>query len=516
MPKTPVGLIILDGWGVRGEADFNAPALARTPHFDAMMAQFPTARLAASGSDVGLPDGQIGNSEVGHLNIGSGRVVMQTLPRITAAFDSDEASENRSIRDFVEKARAGTGRVHLLGLLSPGGVHAHQDHLGQLAEMLSGAGLDVRVHAFADGRDVPPTTLPADLRRFRAAYPGVKIASLQGRYWAMDRDHRWERTERAFAALCRGTGTHADDLPAAIASAHADGTTDEFLEPMITTDFALMEDGDALACVNFRADRVRQILSALLLPDFDGFEVSTRPRFAAALAMTAYSDILAEFMYVAFAPQPVPDTLGKVLATAGLRQTRLAETEKYPHVTFFFNGGVEQPDPGEQRILVPSPKVATYDLQPEMSAPEVGDRLVETILNPENHVFICNFANPDMVGHTGNLQAAIQACEAVDHQLGRAIEAVLQRGGHMLVTADHGNCETMWDATTDGPHTAHTTNLVPLALVGPLDADVAEGTDGSGPQRRALRDGRLADLAPTLLDLLGLSKPAAMTGESLL
>ncbi|MGB1082431.1 MAG: 2,3-bisphosphoglycerate-independent phosphoglycerate mutase, partial [Alphaproteobacteria bacterium] len=365
MSQAPVGLIILDGWGVRGEAAFNAPALARTPHFDAMMARFPTARLAASGVDVGLPEGQIGNSEVGHLNIGSGRVVMQTLPRITAAFASGEAAENRAILDFVAEAKAGTGRVHLLGLLSPGGVHAHQDHLGQLASLLSGHGLDVRVHAFADGRDVPPTTLPDDLQAFRRAYPGVKIASLQGRYWAMDRDQRWERTGRAFAALCRGEGEAVADLDAAIAAAHAGGTSDEFLDPMITDDFVAMEDGDALACFNFRADRVRQILNALLLPDFDGFDVSARPRFASALGMTAYSDALAAHLHVAFAPQPLPDTLGQVLAAAGLQQTRLAETEKYPHVTFFFNGGIEAPNPGEHRILVPSPKVATYDLQPE-------------------------------------------------------------------------------------------------------------------------------------------------------
>ena len=515
MPQAPVGLIILDGWGVRGETAFNAPALARTPNFDAMMERFPTARLAASGADVGLPEGQIGNSEVGHLNIGSGRVVMQTLPRITAAFASGEAAENRAILDFVAEAKAGTGRVHLLGLLSPGGVHAHQDHLGQLASLLSGHGLDVRVHAFADGRDVPPTTLRDDLHAFRRDYPDVKIASLQGRYWAMDRDQRWERTDRAFAALCRGKGEAVTDLDAAIAAAHAGGTTDEFLDPMITPDFVAMEDGDALACFNFRADRVRQILNALLLPDFDGFDVSARPRFATALGMTAYSDALAAHMHVAFAPRPLPDTLGQVLAAAGLQQTQLAETEKYPQVTFFFNGGVEAPNPGEHRILVPSPKVATYDLQPEMSAPEVGDRLVETILDPGNQVFICNFANPDMVGHTGDLDAAIAACEAVDQQLGRAIDAVMQRGGSMLVTADHGNCETMWDTTTDGPHTAHTTNLVPLALVGPVGGD-SEGDSGAEGPGRALRDGRLADLAPTLLDLLGLSKPAAMTGESLL
>jgi len=505
MANTPVGLIILDGWGLREGEAFNAPALAKTPNFDAMMRGFATAHLSASGADVGLPDGQIGNSEVGHLNIGAGRVVMQTLPRMTAVFESGEAARNPAIQTFIDEAKTGSGRVHLLGLLSPGGVHAHQDHLGHLARILSAAGLEVIVHAFTDGRDVPPTTAPTDLRAFQAAFPDVRIGSLQGRYWAMDRDTRWERTGKAYQAIRNGAGAvEASDLPAALEAAHAEGTTDEFIEPLITTDFAPMADGDAIACFNFRSDRVRQILNALLLPDFDGFDVSDRPAFSSALAMTPYSDALAERMHVAFAPKGLPNTFGQVVAAAGLRQTRLAETEKYPHVTFFFNGGIETPNEGEARVMVPSPKIATYDLQPEMSAPEVGDRLVETILNPENHVFICNFANPDMVGHTGDLDAAIKACEAVDAQLGRAIEAVQARGGRMLVTADHGNCETMWDEATDGPHTAHTTNLVPVALVGAAKGSVS------------LRDGRLADLAPTLLALLGVAQPTEMTGVSLL
>lgn len=504
MSNTPVGLIILDGWGIRDGEAFNAPVLADTPNFDAMMQRFATARLSASGGDVGLPDGQIGNSEVGHLNIGAGRLVMQTLPRMSASFASGDAANNPAIKTFIREAKSGTGRVHLLGLLSPGGVHAHQDHLGHLAAILSAAGLEVIVHAFTDGRDVPPTTAPDDLRTFKAAFPDVRIGSLQGRYWAMDRDKRWERTEKAYQALRNGKGAQVDDLGDALVQAHGAGTTDEFLEPVVTSDFVAMEDGDALACFNFRADRVRQILNALLMPAFDGFDVSDRPRFSSALAMTPYSDDLAQHMHVAFAPEALPNTLGQVVSAAGLQQTRIAETEKYPHVTFFFNGGIETPNPGEERIMVPSPKVATYDLQPEMSAPEVGDRLVETINNPDNAVFICNFANPDMVGHTGDLDAAIKACEAVDQQLGRAIEAILARGGKMLVTADHGNCETMWDAATDGPHTAHTTNLVPVALVGAEKGALT------------LQDGRLGDLAPTLLALLGVAQPAEMTGVSLI
>ena len=504
MPDTPVGLIILDGWGIGDREAFNAPVLANTPNFDAMMQRFATAHLSASGADVGLPEGQMGNSEVGHLNIGAGRKVMQTLPRMSDSFATGDAASNAAIHTFIREAKAGSGRVHMLGLLSPGGVHAHQDHLGHLVKILSAAGLDVIVHAFTDGRDVPPTTAPTDLRRFQKAFHDVRIGSLQGRYWAMDRDTRWARTEKAYHALRNGRGTAVSDLGAAIEQAHLGGTTDEFLEPVITADFVPMEDGDALACFNFRADRVRQILNALLMPDFDGFDVSDRPTFSSALAMTPYSDDLAARMHVAFAPEPLPNTLGQVLAAAGLRQTRIAETEKYPHVTFFFNGGIETPNTGETRIMVPSPKVATYDLQPEMSAPEVGDRLVETIQNPENAVFICNFANPDMVGHTGDLDAAIKACEAVDEQLGRAIDAVLEQGGKMLVTADHGNCETMWDEATKGPHTAHTTNLVPLALVG-----AEKGT-------LALRDGRLGDLAPTILALLGVEQPSDMTGEALI
>ena len=504
MARTPVGLIILDGWGTRAGDAFNAPALARTPHFDAMMQSCPTAQLAASGEDVGLPPGQIGNSEVGHLNIGAGRIVMQTLPRMTRAFDSGAAKTNPAITAFIEEARAGSGRVHLLGLLSPGGVHAHQDHLGHLATLLAEAGLDVVVHAFTDGRDIPPKTAPADLKAFQARFPTVKLASLQGRYWAMDRDTRWERTERAYRALRSGVGTACTDLVAGVEASHAAGTTDEFLAPLITEHFVEMQDGDALACFNFRSDRVRQILNALIQPGFEGFDASDRPTFSSVLGMTPYSDELAGLMHVAFAPEGLPRTLGEVVAAAGLKQTRLAETEKYPHVTFFFNGGEETPNAGERRIMVPSPKVATYDLQPEMSAPEVGDNLVKTILDADNAVFICNFANPDMVGHTGDLDAAIKACEAVDEQLGRAIEAITARGGKMLVTADHGNCETMWDADTNGPHTAHTTNLVPLALV------------GADPKDVRLRDGRLADLAPTLLALLGVDQPAEMTGESLL
>ena len=504
MASNPVGLIILDGWGIRKGEAFNAPVLAKTPNFDAMMERFPTARLAASGADVGLPDGQIGNSEVGHLNIGAGRVVMQTLPRMTKAFEDGSAQTNPAITTFIEEAKAGTGRVHLLGLLSPGGVHAHQDHLGHLAAILSKAGLEVIVHAFTDGRDVPPTTAPDDLKAFQDKFPDVRIASLQGRYWAMDRDTRWERTEKAYKALRSGVGAKSEDLLAGLKASHEAGTTDEFLEPLITGDFVEMQDGDALACFNFRSDRVRQILNALIQPGFEGFDVSDRPTFCSVLGMTPYSDELASLMHVAFAPEGLPKTFGEVVAAAGLKQTRLAETEKYPHVTFFFNGGEETPNEGESRILVPSPKVATYDLQPEMSAPEVGDNLVKTILDEDNAVFICNFANPDMVGHTGDLDAAIKACEAVDHELGRAIEAVTQRGGMMLVTADHGNCETMWDQETEGPHTAHTTNLVPVALV------------GADPDTTALKDGRLADLAPTMLALLGVEQPKEMTGESLI
>ncbi len=500
--RRPVMLTILDGWGWREAPEDNAVRLARTPVFDRLWQSCPHAFLRTSGLDVGLPAGQMGNSEVGHLNIGAGRVVMQELVRIGAAIDDGSLATNPALRALIEALRTSGGVCHLLGLLSPGGVHAHQDHALALARLLHEAGVGVVLHGFTDGRDTPPRSAAEDVGRFAAALPdGVRIGTLCGRYFAMDRDRRWERVERAWRALTLGEGARFAGAREAIAAAYAADTGDEFLPPAVLGDYAGMADGDGLLCFNFRADRVREILAALLDPGFDGFARPRTPRFAAAVGMTQYSTALDAHLATLFAPQPMRHLLGQVVAAAGRRQLRLAETEKYPHVTYFFNGGEERPNPGEERAMVASPKVATYDLQPEMSAPDLAERAVAAIGGGAFDLIVLNFANPDMVGHTGKLDAAIRAVECVDTCLGRIAEAVDAAGGCLLVTADHGNCEMMRDPESGGPHTAHTTNPVPVLLAGAGDAP--------------LHDGRLADIAPTLLALLGLDQPVEMSGSSL-
>ncbi len=500
----PVMLTILDGFGWREDRADNAVALANTPHFDRLWRESPHAFLSACGRDVGLPEGQIGNYEVGHTNIGAGRVVMQELPRIDSAIEDGSLAENADLRRFVDSLRESGGACHLLGLVSPGGVHAHQRHVAALAGAVAQAGVPVFVHAITDGRDTAPESAPDCLAWLRDALPkGAEIATVIGRYYAMDRDNRWERVRLAFDLFTEGKGSHADDPVAAVKASHAEGVTDEFVKPVVIGDYEGMRDGDGLLCANFRADRVREILSALLDPGFDGFEHARHIRFAAALGMVTYSDDLAHFMHTLFPPQRMDDLLGEVVARAGKRQLRAAETEKYPHVTYFLNGGRETPFEGEERILVASPKVATYDLQPEMSAPELTDKVVAAIESGRFDLIVLNFANPDMVGHTGSLPAAIKAVETVDAGLGRIEAAIRAQGGAMIVTADHGNCEMMRDPETGGPHTAHTLNRVPVLLTG-------------GPADAKLHDGRLADLAPTLLALLGLPQPEAMTGRSLI
>ena len=499
----PVMLVVLDGWGWREAREDNAVRLARTPNFDRLWADGPHAFLRTSGADVGLPDGQMGNSEVGHLNLGAGRVVVQELPRIDAAIKDGSLAASPVLAQAIAALKASGGACHLLGLLSPGGVHSHQAHALALARLLTAAGIRVHLHAFMDGRDTPPRSGAADLQTVLAALPeGATLASVCGRYFAMDRDKRWDRVERAWKALALAEAPRETDAVAAIAAAYARDITDEFLPPSVVGDYAGMEDGDAVLCFNFRADRVRELLAALLDPAFDGFARPRTPRFAAAVGMTRYSDALAPLMTALFAPLPMDHLLGQEVAAAGRRQLRIAETEKYAHVTYFFNGGEETPNPGEDRILVPSPKVATYDLQPEMSAPEVTERAVAAIESGTYDLIVLNFANPDMVGHTGSLPAAIRAVETVDAGLGRIVEAIARAGGALLVTADHGNCELMRDPETGGPHTAHTTNPVPVLLAGVPGA--------------RLHDGRLADVAPTLLGLMGLPVPAAMTGRSLI
>ncbi len=502
----PVMLVILDGWGWREDSADNAVRQARTPAFDALWSSCPHAFLRTSGADVGLPDGQMGNSEVGHLNIGAGRVVMQDLPRIGAAIADGSIAALPALTGLVASLKASGGTCHLMGLLSPGGVHSHQDHAVALARILSDASIPVAIHAWTDGRDTAPQAAPDFLARFEsgiAPLPGVRIATVTGRYFAMDRDNRWDRVSQAHDVMTAGTGARAATPQAAIAAAHAAGRTDEFIPATAIGDYAGMADGDGLLCFNFRADRVREILAALLDPGFDGFARARTIRFAAAAGLTEYSAALNPFLATLFAPQSMADILGATVAAAGLTQLRMAETEKYPHVTYFLNGGEETPYTGEDRIMVPSPKVATYDLQPEMSAPELTDKAVGAIASGRYDLIVLNFANADMVGHTGSLAAATKAVEAVDAGLGRIADAIRTAGGALFVTADHGNAETMRDPATGGPHTAHTTNPVPALLLG-------------APANASLADGRLADIAPTLLALLGVQQPAAMSGHTLL
>ncbi len=502
MALRPVVLCILDGWGHAAAGACNAIALAKAPTWARWMAQAPHALIDASELHVGLPSGQMGNSEVGHMNIGAGRVVMQDLPRIDAAFRTGALAQNPQLLDFIRRVKAGSGRCHLMGLLSPGGVHSHQGHMAALARILAAAGVEVLVHAFLDGRDTPPESALGYLAEFAREAAGVAIATVSGRYFAMDRDKRWERVAEAYAMLVEGRAEKAASAEAAVAAAYARGETDEFVKPTAIAGYGGMKDGDGLLMANFRADRVREILTALLDPDFKGFERPCRPRFSAALGMTEYSAELARLLPALFPPQDLKDGLGELLARAGRTQLRIAETEKYAHVTFFFNGGEERPFPGEERILVPSPRITTYDLKPEMSAYEVTDKLVGAIASARFDFVVVNYANTDMVGHSGKLGPAIAAVEAVDRCLARLEQAVLAAGGALLVTADHGNAEMMCDPMTGGPHTAHTVNRVPVVLL------------GGGVE--ALRDGELADIAPTLLALLAMPRPKAMTGHSLI
>jgi 2,3-bisphosphoglycerate-independent phosphoglycerate mutase len=499
----PVMLIVLDGWGLRDERSDNAVKLARTPNYDRLTASSPKATLRTSGLDVGLPPGQMGNSEVGHLNIGAGRVVMQDLPRISQAVADGSLAKLPQLVGLIQSLKHTGGRCHLMGLVSPGGVHAHQDHAVALARALSDGGVGIDVHAITDGRDTPPQAGAGYLETLIAALPqNARIATVCGRYFAMDRDNRWERVSKAYDVIVDAKGDHADDPLSVLTKAYAAGTGDEFVPPTSIGDYKGMKDGDALICFNFRADRVREILTALLDEAFTGFKRSHRPHLASAVGMTSYSHDLDKHLHTLFAPQDLTKVLGEVVADAGKTQLRMAESEKYPHVTYFLNGGREEPYTGENRIMVPSPKVATYDLQPEMSAPELTDRAVEAIRSGLYDLIVLNFANPDMVGHTGDLPAVIKAVETVDTGLGRIADAIQAMGGALLVTADHGNCELMKDPATGGPHTAHTTNPVPVFLV--------------GGKAQAMDEGRLADLAPTLLSLLGIPQPKEMTGQSLI
>ncbi|OHC75738.1 MAG: phosphoglycerate mutase (2,3-diphosphoglycerate-independent) [Rhodospirillales bacterium RIFCSPLOWO2_12_FULL_58_28] len=501
----PAVLCILDGWGARAESDGNAIALGDTPNWDRFLKNFPHAALDASGGEVGLPAGQMGNSEVGHMNLGAGRVVLQDLPQIDEAVAGDTLATRPALVNLIAGLKKSGGVCHMLGLLSPGGVHSHQDHMAALARIICGAGVAVAVHAFLDGRDTPPRSAKDYMERFladTADIHGLAVATIGGRYYGMDRDNRWPRVEKAFLALTEAEGDAASDPLTAINNGYDAGLNDEFIMPCVIDGFRGMKDGDGILHANFRADRARELLHALTDKSFDGFKRRRLINFSALVGMESYSHRLDELFESIFPPRELADGLGEVVSNAGLKQLRISETEKYAHVTFFFNGGREKVFPGEERILVASPKVATYDLQPAMSAIEVTDKLVKAILSGRFDLIVVNYANGDMVGHTGFLSAAVQATETIDMCLGRLEAAIIKAGGVMLVTADHGNCEQMIDHETEQPHTAHTLNPVPIVLI-------------NGPSC-ALRNGRLADVAPTMLRLMGLPPPDEMTGRSLI
>ena len=500
-PK-PVVLCILDGWGLSDQTEANAPFLAKTPNFDAIM-QGPHAQLITHGPDVGLPSGQMGNSEVGHTNIGAGRVVAMDLGQIDLAIENGSFFENAALLDFIAKLKASGGTAHLMGLVSDGGVHGHLTHILAAARMITDAGIPVALHAITDGRDVAPKSALGYLDDLATGLPDTaRIVTVLGRYFAMDRDNRWARVSKAYDAMIAGTGQAAATPKDAVTAAYDQGESDEFITPAVIGDYAGVQDGDGVFCLNFRADRAREILAAIGQPGFDAFDTGPRPQLSALLGMVEYSDAHIEYMTVVYPKTEIINTLGSWVAQQGLRQFRLAETEKYPHVTFFLNGGKEVPEAGEDRFMPKSPDVATYDLQPEMSAAQVTAKFIEAI-GAGYDLIVTNYANPDMVGHSGDLAAAIKACEAVDHGLGQVLAALKQAGGAMIVTADHGNCEMMVDPETGGPHTSHTLNPVPVVLVG-------------GPAGAQLHNGRLSDLAPTLLELMNLPTPPEMTGKSLI
>ena len=502
--KKPVVLCILDGWGIGPNPAVSAPAQAHVPHFNRLWQTCPHETLTTFGPDVGLPTGQMGNSEVGHTNIGAGRVVAMDLGAIDLSIEDGSFAQNASLVRFVDKLKASGGTAHLMGVISDGGVHGHLNHVLAAARAITAQGVPVALHAITDGRDVAPNSAADFIAALMVSLPqGAKVATVIGRYWAMDRDTRWERVARAFQAMVNAQGEHAATPQAAVAASYAKSETDEFVAPTVIGDYQGAKDGDGYFCLNFRSDRAREIMAALAEPNFSSFDTGKRPVWGALLGMVEYSALSSTYLDTAYPKRFLANTIGEWVAKQGKTQFRLAETEKYPHVTFFLNGGREEPFDGEARFMPKSPKVATYDLQPEMSSVEVGDQLVQAIETGYD-LIVVNFANPDMVGHTGSLPAAIKACEAVDIGLGRALAALQKAGGAMIVTADHGNCELMVDPVTGGPHTSHTVNPVPVILVG-------------GPAGAKLRaGGRLADLAPTLLALMGLDQPTEMTGKSLL
>lgn len=545
MAKSVV-LCILDGWGHRENGPDNAIAHAKTPHWDALLAQSSHTLLEASELNVGLPKGQMGNSEVGHMNIGAGRVILQDLPRIDEAIATHTLEQMPPLKDFIQTLKESGGTCHLLGLLSPGGIHSHDHHIQALASLIAAEGVPVAFHAFLDGRDTPPQSAeiylsslldfiknynstdykkvviataslrsgkqsreqqnpwiasPTSWSRNDGGCNNMTLATVGGRYFGMDRDKRWDRIEKAYNTITEGN-PHTENALPYLRQNYKDGVTDEFIPPIAIGNYQGIKDGDGLFMANFRADRARQILTAFLDPNFQGFERPHPIHFSAALGLTEYSETLNKWMKTLFTSASPQDTLGEIISHQGLKQLRIAETEKYAHVTFFFNGGQEDVFPGEDRILIPSPQVATYDLKPEMSAYELTDRLVEAIESQKYALIVANYANTDMVGHSGNFEATQKAVEAVDTCLGRLRTAVEKTQACLILTADHGNAETMYDDTLHSPHTAHTLNPVPFVLF--------QGPKGS------LHKGNLSDIAPTILEILGLPQPSLMTGHSLL
>jgi len=503
----PVLLCILDGWGHRTDQSNNAILGARTPNFDRLVATCPQGLIDASETFVGLPKGQMGNSEVGHMNLGAGRVAVPDLPRIDNAIEDGSLARSPILAETIERLKKSGAALHLMGLASPGGVHAHQDHLVFLANLVAGQGVPVWIHAFLDGRDMPPRSALECLDHIQGGLkPGlpIRFATVTGRFYAMDRDKRWERVTLAYDAIVDARGEAAAVPTEAVEKAYAAKLDDEFVLPTVIDGYAGIKDGDALLIFNYRSDRAREILTALLDPRFDGFNRNRIVAFATAIGMVEYSAALNPFLRTLFPPEVIRMGLGETVSRAGRKQLRIAETEKYAHVTFFFNGGEERVFDGEERILVPSPKVKTYDMKPEMSAPEVTDKLVEAIGSGKFDLIVVNYANTDMVGHTGDLGAATRAVEAVDGCLGRLMQAIQAAGGVMFVTADHGNAEQMYDEQSHQKHTQHTLNRVPALLF-------------NGPASvHSLSDGKLADVAPTMLALMGVPQPAEMTGTSLL
>ena len=501
-------LMILDGFGDNRNKDGNAIKLANTPNIDKLMKKYPSTDIYTSGLQVGLPEGQMGNSEVGHTNIGAGRIVYQELTRITKSIEDGDFFSNPEFIAAIENCKKNNSKLHILGLVSDGGVHSHIRHLYGLLEMAKRRDFeDVYIHCFLDGRDTPPASAENYIAQLQEKIKekGIgKIATLSGRFYAMDRDKRWERVEKCYNALVNGDGVKAGDSIKAIEDSYQKEVFDEFVEPTIICNgnepVAKIEENDSVIFFNFRPDRAREITRALVDPQFDGFE--TKKMNLYYVCFTSYDETMPN-VQVAFRKEPLKNTFGEVVSNNGKTQLRIAETEKYAHVTFFFNGGEEKQYEGEDRILVPSPKVETYDMKPEMSAHEVTENVLNAINSEKYDAIILNYANPDMVGHTGSLPAAIKAVETIDECVGKVVEAILKHDGTMLITADHGNCEQMIDYTTGEPHTAHTTSPVPLILV-------------TNNEELKIKSGKLADLAPTLLELLGIEKPEEMTGESLL